>query len=327
MSNEAILETRGKSHNPTVHLKTALQTFGIGIVFLLLCVFFSVSNEFFLTWNNLSNVLRQSSINGILAVGVTFVVLTGGIDLSVGSVMALAGAVAGSLLTLASPYPLPIGLVTGFLVGGACGLLSGSLVAYLRLPSFVATLGMLSMARGLTLIYTDGRPIPNLMPSFKWIGGGSVAGVPVPALILFAVFALAWICLKHTPFGRYVHAVGGNERAARASGVSTNVIKSAAYVVSGVLAGLAGLLLTARTTAALPQAGVGYELDAIAAVVIGGTSLAGGRGTLVGSLFGALIIGTLNNGMDLLGISSNYQQFLKGAIIILAVVVDRSRKA
>nr|WP_194288286.1 ABC transporter permease [Agrobacterium tumefaciens] len=307
-------------------MKSLLQTFGIGLVFLAICIFFSISSEFFLTWNNLSNVLRQSSINGVLAVGVTFVILTGGIDLSVGSVMALAGAIAGSLLTISAAYPLPVGIAAGFAVGGLCGWLSGTLVAYLKLPSFVATLGMLSMARGLTLIFTDGRPIPNLLPSFKWIGGGNIEGVPVPALILFGVFIIAWVTLKYTTFGRYVFAVGGNERAAKASGVSTKLVMTSAYIVSGVLAGLGGLLLTARTTAALPQAGVGYELDAIAAVVIGGTSLAGGRGTLVGSLFGALIIGTLNNGMDLLGISSNYQQFLKGAIIIAAVVVDRSRK-
>jgi len=326
MVHQATFDTPKRGYAPATHMKALMQTFGIGIVFLAICIFFSVSSEFFLTWNNLSNVLRQSSINGILAVGVTFVVLTGGIDLSVGSVMALAGAIAGSLLTLSAPYPLPLGIAAGFTVGALCGWLSGALVAYLRLPSFVATLGMLSMARGLTLIYTDGRPIPNLLPSFKWIGGGSVAGLPVPALVLFGVFVLAWVTLKHTAFGRYVFAVGGNERAARASGVSTKRVTTIAYVVSGVLAGLGGLLLTARTTAALPQAGVGYELDAIAAVVIGGTSLAGGRGTLVGSLFGALIIGTLNNGMDLLGISSNYQQFLKGAIIIAAVVVDRSRK-
>ncbi|MBV7519018.1 ABC transporter permease [Ensifer sp. ENS12] len=324
--SQAALSSGPNKTGISAPLRSTMQTFGIGIVFLAICIFFAVSSEFFLTWNNLSNVLRQSSINGILAVGVTFVILTGGIDLSVGSVMALVGVIAGSMLTLASPYPLPVGVCIGLVTGAVCGLVSGALVAYLRLPSFVATLGMLSMARGLTLIYTDGRPIPNLLPEFKWIGAGNLAGIPVPAIILFAVFVIAWITLKHTTFGRYVYAVGGNERAAKASGVSTKLVTAMAYVVSGVLAGLGGLLLTARTTAALPQAGVGYELDAIAAVVIGGTSLSGGRGTLVGSLFGALIIGTLNNGMDLLGISSNYQQFLKGAIIIAAVIVDRSRK-
>ncbi|NKL21215.1 ABC transporter permease [Rhizobium leguminosarum] len=324
MTNQTL--SRADTLKLSESVRSAIQTFGIGFVFLAICIFFSLSSEFFLSWNNVSNVLRQSSINGILAVGVTFVILTGGIDLSVGSVMALVGVVAGSMLTLASPYPMPLGIGVGLMVGCLCGLVSGALVAYLRLPSFVATLGMLSMARGLTLIYTDGRPIPNLLPEFKWLGAGTVAGVPVPAVILLAVFIVAWVTLKHTSFGRYIYAVGGNERAAKASGVSTRFVITMSYVVSGVLAGLGGLLLTARTTAALPQAGVGYELDAIAAVVIGGTSLAGGRGTLVGSLFGALIIGTLNNGMDLLGISSNYQQFLKGAIIIAAVIVDRSRK-
>ncbi len=326
MTDQALPSVQAKTLKLSTSVRSAIQAFGIGFVFLAISIFFSLSSEFFLSWNNVSNVLRQSSINGILAVGVTFVILTGGIDLSVGSVMALVGVVAGSMLTLASPYPMPLGIGVGLAVGCFCGLVSGALVAYLRLPSFVATLGMLSMARGLTLIYTDGRPIPNLLPDFKWLGAGNVAGIPVPALILLAVFVIAWVTLKHTTFGRYVYAVGGNERAAKASGVSTRSVITMSYVVSGVLAGLGGLLLTARTTAALPQAGVGYELDAIAAVVIGGTSLSGGRGTLVGSLFGALIIGTLNNGMDLLGISSNYQQFLKGAIIIAAVIVDRSRK-
>lgn len=316
--------------NPSQNLKhkfgAMMQTFGIGAVFVVICLFFSLSSEFFLTWNNLSNVLRQSSINGILAIGVTYVILTGGIDLSVGSILALAGVVAGSMLTLTAGLPIALGLAVGLLVGAACGLVNGILVAFLRLPSFVATLGMLSMARGLTLIFTDGRPIPNLLPAFKWLGGGTLLGLPTPAIILFVVFLIAWAVLRHTTFGRYIYAVGGNQRAAKASGVRVQVILTSAYVVSGALAGLAGLLLTARTTAALPQAGIGYELDAIAAVVIGGTSLAGGRGMLIGSLFGALIIGTLNNGMDLLGISSNYQQFLKGAIIIIAVIFDRSRK-
>jgi putative xylitol transport system permease protein len=185
---------------------------------------------------------------------------------------------------------------------------------------------MLSMARGMTLIYSDGRPIPNLSPEFRWLGAGDVGGVPVPALVLLAVFVVSYIALRATTWGRYIYAVGGSEKAARTCGVPTRLVIASSYVACGVFAALAGLILTARTTAALPQAGVGYELDAIAAVVIGGASLAGGRGSLVGTLIGALIIGTINNGMDLLGVSSYYQQLLKGLIIVIAVAVDRTRK-
>ncbi|MFS8057460.1 ABC transporter permease, partial [Rhizobium sp. BR 317] len=206
------------------------------------------------------------------------------------------------------------------------GLVSGVLVAALKVPPFVVTLGMLSVARGLTLIFSEGRPIPNLSDPFKWIGSGQIMYIPVPIVILFVVFLIGWTVLNYTTFGRYVYAVGGNEKAARTSGISTKVIVGATYVISGLLAGLAGLVLTARTTAALPQAGIGYELDAIAAVVIGGTSLAGGRGSLLGTLIGALIIGTINNGMDLMGVSSYYQQVLKGTIIVVAVIADQIRK-
>ena len=324
-----------------VALLPLIRSLGIVAVFLVICVAFAVSSEYFMTVDNWRNLLRQSSINAILAIGVTFVILAGGIDLSVGSVMALCGMVVGSLVTSSTLHAgwfagsvqagsilqsVSVAGAIGLIAGAVLGALNGVLVAGLGLPAFVATLGMLSMARGMTLIYSDGRPIPNLSPDFRWLGAGDVVGIPVPVLALVIVFALSYIALKATTWGRYIYAVGGSEKAARTCGVPTRLIIASSYVACGVLAALAGLILTARTTAALPQAGVGYELDAIAAVVIGGASLAGGRGSLVGTLVGALIIGTINNGMDLLGVSSYYQQLLKGLIIVIAVAVDRTRK-
>ena len=306
--------------------KEFVKSFSIVLVFVAICILFTSLNQYFFTWNNWLNLLRQSSINGILAIGVTFVILTKGIDLSVGSIMALAGMVAASLVTTGNESPILFAIVAALGTGAVLGLANGALIARVNVPPFVATLGMLSMARGLTLIFSDGRPIANLSAPMKWIGSGNVLGMPVPVLIFFAVFVIGWVTLSRTTFGRYIYAVGGNEKAARTSGISTRTITASTYVISGLLAGLGGLVLTARTTAALPQAGIGYELDAIAAVVIGGTSLSGGRGSLVGTLFGALIIGTINNGMDLMGVSSYYQQLLKGAIIVLAVIADQIRK-
>lgn len=310
----------------TASLRGILQNQGILIAFILLCVALSLSSEFFLTWNNWTNIIRQTAINGILAIGVTYVILAGGIDLSVGSVMALCGAVAASFATTPGESFIGLALIAGLAAGLAAGAVNGFLVAYLRIPAFVATLGMLSVARGLTFIYTDGRPISNLSKPLLWFGNGTILNIPVPIVALALVFAVGWFTLRHTVFGRHVYAVGGSERAAITNGVQTRRVTALTYAISGGLAALAGVILTARSTAALPQAGVGYELDAIAAVVIGGTSLSGGRGTLIGTVFGALIIGTLNNGLDLLGISSYYQQVVKGSIIVGAVLLDVSRR-
>lgn len=300
------------------------KTYSIAIIFIAICIVFSVLNEFFLTWGNWYNILRQASINGILAIGATFVILTKGIDLSVGSVAALAGVFAGSLVTASNDMGVPVAILCGIGAGVGAGLVNGTLICRFSVPPFVATLGMLSVARGLTFIYSDGQPIPNLSESFRYLGSGEIAGIPLPVVVLAGVFLVGWVILTFTPYGRYVYAVGGNERAARVSGVPIKRVVTFAYVIAGVLAALGGLILAARTTAALPQAGVSYELDAIAAVVIGGTSLAGGRGTLVGTLFGALIIGTINNGLDILGVSSYYQQVIKGCIIVISVMVDMS---
>lgn len=304
-------------------LVRALSRYGIVLAFLALCAALTFANEFFLTWGNWANVLRQTSINGILAIGMTCVILAGGIDLSVGSVLALSGMVAGSLVTGLHAHNALVGILAGVACGAAVGSINGLLVSRLAVPPFVATLGMLSVARGLTFIYSDGMPIPNLSAEFRFIGQGDLLGVPMPVVMLLAVFGIFYFILEFTTFGRYVYAVGGSERSAKTSGIRTRTVVFSVYMISGALAGLAGQILAARTTSALPQAGVSYELDAIAAVVIGGTSLSvGGVGTLVGTLFGALIIGVINNGLDLMGVSSYYQQIVKGIIIVLAVLLD-----
>ena len=313
--------------------KSALKKYGIVTAFVLLCAVLGIISPYFFTTQNILNVLRQASINGILAIGMTFVILTRGIDLSVGSVVALAGIIGASFATTSSiagvagaPYPAYVAILVGIAVGLAAGSVSGIIVSRFRVPPFVVTLGMLSTARGLTLLYTDGRPVPSLEPSFRWIGTGEVLGVPTPILILIAVFAISWWVLGRTRFGRHVYAIGGNPRAASTSGIFVSRIRLAVYMISGAMAGLAGLVLSARTGSGLTQAGISYELDAIAAVVIGGTSLSGGVGTVTGTLFGALIIAVMNNGLDLLGVDSNYQQIIKGLMIVIAVMIDTSRE-
>lgn len=307
-------------------LRRWLADYGIVIAFVLLCALLSVANSNFMTWGNWVNVLRQTSVNGVLAIGMTFVILTKGIDLSVGSLLAAAGMVTASLVTRDHTLSLWLAIPAGLLTGTLLGSINGLVVARLAVAPFVVTLGMLSVARGLTFIFNDGMPIANLSPSFRFLGQGLVAGVPVPVIVLIVTFVVFWFLLNHTTFGRYVYAVGGNERSAKTSGIRTRLIVFSVYAISGFLSALAGLILAARTTAALPQAGVAYELDAIAAVVIGGTSLNGGVGTLGGTLVGALIIGVINNGLDLMGVSSYYQQVIKGAIIVAAVLLDASRK-
>lgn len=326
--NEALSFGQTKSVR---RLRAILSGYGIVFVFFAFCVILAIASPYFLTPKNLINVLRQTSINGLLSIGMTFVILTGGIDLSVGSILAFGGVVGASLVSSAFHggivHPVWVAILVSMTAGGALGSFTGLIIARWRIPPFVATLGMLSIARGLTFIYTDGMPIPDIDPKFLVIGQGQVFGViPLPVVIFAAVFGIAWVVLYKTRFGRYVYAVGGNEKSAKVSGVNTRLIVFIVYVIAGILSVIGGLILTARTTAGLSQAGTGYELDAIAAVVIGGTSLSGGQGDLVGTLFGALIIGIINNGLDLLGVSSYFQQVIKGVIIIGAVFLDAIRK-
>jgi putative xylitol transport system permease protein len=323
---------KGQKAATSEALRRIAREYGIYLAFVILVVALSFANKYFLTQSNISNVLLQTSINGVLAFGMTFVIITGGIDLSVGSVLALAGIVSASFATTSpqatvagGPFPVLVALTVGVLVGIASGAVIGPIVARFNVPAFVATLGMLSAARGLTLIYAGGRPVPALTPQYRWIGNGNVFGVPAPVVIFAVVFLVSWFVLARTRFGRYVYAVGGNARAAKTSGINVVRVRVAVYVVSGGLAGIAGMLLAARTGSALTQAGIGYELDAIAAVVIGGISLSGGVGRMTGALIGALIIGVMNNGLDLMGIESYYQQVLKGMLIVGAVMLDQRR--
>lgn len=305
-------------------LRFALDRFGLPLVFVLLCVALGFSSEYFMTWRNWMDILRQTSINGILAVGMTYVILTRGIDLSVGSILAFSGLC--SAMVAVQGYGLLAALSAGMFAGAVMGALNGFMVANLSIPPFVATLGMLSVGRGLTFILNDGSPVTDLPEAYLALGTGKLGPIGMP-IVIFAIVALFfWLVLKYTTYGRYVYAVGGNEKSARTSGIGVRKVTFSVYVISGLLAGLAGIVLSARTTSALPQAGVSYELDAIAAVVIGGTSLSGGTGRIVGTLFGALLIGVINNGLNLLGVSSYYQQVAKGLIIVFAVLIDVWRK-
>lgn len=305
--------------------KDLFNKYGILLVFLILFVLLTVITNTFFTSRNLINVLKQVSINGIISVGMMCVLLTGGIDLSVGSIVALSGIVA---TTFAHPgeYPVIGPIILGVLAGAACGVVNGTLVAFLNLPAFIATLGMLSVASGVALVLSKGRPISNLSEQFRYIGGGSILGLPILIYILAAVFLIGYLILSWTKFGRYLYAIGGNEEAAKASGLSVARIKLFVYMISGICAGLAGTVLASRINAGQPNSGEGYELDAIAAVVIGGTSLNGGIGKISGTILGVLIVGVINNGMDLLNISSYYQKIVKGSIIVLAVLLDRITK-
>ncbi|MDO1445491.1 ribose ABC transporter permease [Rhodocytophaga aerolata] len=292
----------------------------------MLCIVLSVITPNFLTLTNISVIVKQVSINALLAFGVTFVIITGGIDLSLGSIVAVTGVVAASF---AHPdtYPLLVPLAIGLLVGIAFGAFNGFIVTKAKVPSFIVTLGTMTIGRGLALILSKGRPVSNLSDSFNFIGGGSIAGIPLPIILLGVVFIICLLLLKKTTIGRYIYAIGGNEQAAKASGIDVNNIKLFVYTLSGALAALAGIVLASRITTGQPNIGAGFELTAIAAAVIGGTSTSGGVGSITGTLLGALLIGVISNSLDLLNVSSYYQQVIMGAIIIVAVSIDTiSRK-
>ena len=289
-----------------------------------LCAVLWILTPHFLTVSNLTNVAQQTALNAVIAVGLTFVIISGGIDLSVGSLVAFSGVVMASLLQ--SGLPLPLALAAGLATGFACGLVNGLLITLGRLPPFIATLGVMSVARGGALLYTDGRPVSGFSEDFRWLATGEIFRVPVPVVVMIALYAVAHFVLHRTKFGRYVFAIGGNEEAALLSGVPVRFHKTMVYGVCGLLSALAAALLTARLNSAQPIAGINYELDAIAATVIGGTSLLGGQGSVVGTLIGALIMGVLRNGLNLLGVSSFIQQIVIGAVIILAVLMDMAFK-
>lgn len=285
-----------------------------------LCGVLAVLSPYFLTPTNLLTVLEQTSINAIIAVGMTFVIITAGIDLSVGSVLALSGITAAGLLQ--AQVPVPLAILLSLMVGTLCGLANGLLVTLGRLPPFIATLGMMSVARGVALLTTDGRPISGFEPSFRALATSQWLLIPLPAVIMLAVYASSHFLLTRTKFGLCAFAIGANEQAAHLSGLSVRFHKTAVYAFSGFTSAVAAVVLTARLNSAQPIAGLAYELDAIAATVIGGTSLMGGQGSIAGTLIGALIMGVLKNGLNLLSVSSFMQQVIIGLVIIAAVMMD-----
>ncbi|MFD9626265.1 ABC transporter permease [Peribacillus muralis] len=311
------LETTGKSG--------IWQKFGPLLALVLLFIVITVLNPSFMEPNNILNLLRQTSINALIAFGMTFIILTGGIDLSVGSILALSSALmAGMMVTGMDPI---LAILVGVLLGTIMGVINGILVSKGKMAPFIVTLATMTIFRGLTLVYTDGKPITGIGDSvtFQMLGRGYFLGLPIPAVVMVIAFFILWFLLHKTSFGRKTYAIGGNEKASRISGIKVDRVKVAIYGLAGTMAAIAGAILTSRLNSAQPTAGQSYEMDAIAAVVLGGTSLSGGKGRLFGTLVGVLIIGTLNNGMNLLGVSSFYQQVVKGAVILIAVLLDRKK--
>jgi len=298
-----------------------LRHYGIFIVFLAICINLSLISPQFLTISNWTIIITQVSINALLAFGVTFVIITGGIDLSLGSIVAVSG-VTAAMLAHPNTYPLIVPILAALFAGLLIGAFNGFMITKSKIAPFIVTLGTMTIGRGLALILSDGRPVSNLSDSFVFIGSGKLLGLPILILILVIMFIICSVILNKTTLGRYIYALGGNEQAARASGIMVTRVKMMVYSISGVLAGLAGILLTSRITTGQPFAGAGFELDAIAAVVIGGTSTSGGKGSIGGTMIGVLLIGVINNSLDLLNVSSYYQQVVMGLIIIGAVVLD-----
>jgi ribose transport system permease protein len=309
---------------PRIRVRDYLRRFGLVISFVLLCAALALLSGRFLTVGNLTNVLLYSAVNGIIAVGMTFVILTAGIDLSVGATLALSALVAAQVMQSLGSAPLAIliSLLIGIMVGAA----NGVLTIALRIPPFITTLGMMTIARGLALTFSGGEPITGFPPAFRYLGAGGIGPLPVTIVVTALVFALGYFVLARTTLGEYVRAVGNNPLAAHLAGVGTNRVIIAVYTIAGLLSALAGLVLTGRLNSAAPTLGVGYEFDAIAAVVVGGTSFAGGEGGLGGTLLGVLIIGVLNNGLNLLNVNALWEQVVKGVVIALALLIYKSAR-
>lgn len=297
------------------------QTLAPIVVLFLLCATLTVLTPRFLTEKNIINVVRQSSLNGIVAAGMTLVILTGGIDLSVGSLLAVTSVFAAGALD--SGHGPMTAMAVGVLIGLLFGLGNGLIITIGDVAPFIVTLGTMTIARGVALIYTNGSPILATDRDFRHIGRGDWGPLPVPIVIMLIVYAITFLLLNRTMLGGYIYAIGGNQEASRLSGVPVRLVKTTTYAISGLLAGLTGVILTARLGSAQPNLGTADELDAIAAVVIGGTSLAGGRGGIIGTLVGALIIGVLSNGLNLMNVNAYYQPVAKGLVILIAILVDR----
>jgi len=297
------------------------QEFILLVVLLVLGTIFSLLTDTFLTIPNILNVLLQISIIAILGFGVTIIIISAGIDLSLGSVMALVGMGTAAILTSSTPS-IFLAILGGLLIGGIVGFINGITVAYIHLPAFIATLAMMSIARGVALVVTNAIPIYNLPESFLFLGSGFLWGVPTPIYVMIGLYFILDFILRKTKFGRYTYAIGGNEEATRLSGINIKRYKLLVYVVGGICTGVAGILFTARLGSGQPTAGMGYELDAITAAILGGTNLFGGSGNLIGTLIGAFVMGVINNGQALLNISSYVQNIVRGIIVILAVGIS-----
>ncbi|WP_172925485.1 ribose ABC transporter permease [Streptococcus sp. 1343] len=294
------------------------------IALIILMAVITIINSNFLTANNLLNLLLQVTSNALIAFGMTFVILTGGIDLSVGSILALSSALTAGLL--GSGMPVTLAILISLILGCILGMMNGLLISYGKLAPFIVTLATMTIFRGATLVYTNGNPITKGLSDtflFQFLGQGYIVGIPFPVIIMFIVFIVLYVLLHKTAFGKSVYAIGGNEKAAYISGVKLNKVKIIIYSISGMMASISGLIITSRLNSAQPTAGASYEMDAIAAVVLGGTSLSGGKGRILGTLIGALIIGVLNNGLNIIGVSAFWQQVVKGVVILIAVLIDR----
>ncbi|HSZ10496.1 MAG TPA: ABC transporter permease [Steroidobacteraceae bacterium] len=307
-----------------------LRRYGTTLFLVLLIVFFTSQNQRFISLRNLTNILTEGSIYGIIAVGMTFVILTAGVDLAVGSLLALAGMVGATVAGLFGAdvsFSWLAALSSAIFVGAAAGYLQGKAVTWLRIPPFIVTLGGMTIWRGATLILHDGAPISGFDAAYRWWGSGTILHVPIPVALFALVAGLGYIVQRYTRYGRHVYAVGGNPEAARLNGLNVAAIVTSVYVIVGVLSGLAGFLQSARLGAAEATAGSGYELRVIASVVIGGASLSGGRGGIGGTIIGALLIGVLTNGLVIMHVSSYWQQVVIGLIIVAAVAFDTFAKA
>ena len=304
---------------------------GIIIALLAMCIFlviFPTTRTTFLTPNNMFNILRQNASNLFLATGMTMVIILGGIELSVGSVIALSGCVAaGCVVNLGLPEA--VGFLAAILVGAIVGMFNGLVICKTDIPPFIVTLASMNIAKGIALVYTQGAPIRCMTDAFKFPGAGYVGPVPTPVILMLIVFVIAALMINRTQLGRHIYAVGGNAQAAKFSGINVSKVKFIVYTYTGVMAGIAGVVVASRLYSGQPTAGDGAEMDAIAAVVVGGTSMSGGSGRIGGPLLGVLIIGVLNNGLNLMGVDSNWQYIVKGLVILLAVYVDfiRNKKA
>ena len=315
-----------KTTHKKVNLGSVFERFGIVLILLLICIVLSILSPTFLSLQNFINVFRQVSITGIIAVGMVFVIVTGGIDLSVGSITGIVAMVATSL---AHPdqFPVIVPVLVGLAVGIVAGAVNGIIIAYGDVPPFITTLGIMTSLRGLAQLYNNGRPIIDLSDEYTEIGGGMLGQVPYPVIIFIVVILLGILFLRFSKFGRHVYAVGGNEQSAKVSGINVKRVKLLVYIIAGFVSALSGIIISSRVMTGSPTAGEGYEMDAITACVIGGASLSGGAGSVLSTVIGALIVGVLSNGLDLLKVSSYWQQIVKGIIIIAAVLIDIKTKA